>query len=858
MNWHRFNIDEIYEIMGSQAQGLNAGQVEERLAENGLNQLAETKSKTRLHIFLSQFKDLLILILLAAAIVSGIIGDIKETIVILFIVVLNAIVGFLQEYRAEKAMQALKQMAVSQAKVIREGKLQFISATGLVPGDLVELESGDAVPADIRISKAINLKTEEAALTGESLPVEKFTKTIEVDDLPIGDRRNMLYKGTYVTYGRGTGIVIATGMQTELGKIARMLQEAESLTPLQVKMDAFGKKLSVLILFLCVLFFLAGWLRGEGVFKMLMTSISLAVAAIPEALPAVITISLALAARRLVRKNSLVRKLHAVETLGAVSYICADKTGTLTKNKMHVEQIFSDGRMFSRETFLQHSSANHSLLVEAFALNNDALKTPEGFRGDSSEIALMEVALEHHQKYGKEYRLGEIGFDSERKLMTTFHLLDGKYISFTKGAPDILLNLCLDSNREVLKLKVDDMATEGFRVLGFAYRIWVSIPEKMDSDLIENDLNFLGLAGIIDPPRDEVADAVSQCKVAGIVPVMITGDHPLTAKTIAKRIGIISDEKDQVITGLELARIHSEHFADEVEHIKVYARVSPEQKLHIIKTLQNKGYFVAMTGDGVNDAPSLKNANIGIAMGITGTDVSKEAAHMILLDDNFSTIVKAVREGRRVYDNILKFIKYLMTTNSGELWTLLLGPVIGLPVALLPIHILWINLISDGLPAIALSFEKAEPDIMSRPPRPYGESVFANRRGFHIIWVGLLMAALSLTAQAFSIANHLHWQTIVFNIVCLSQMAHVMAIRSESRSLFSIGLFSNKPLLISVALSFLAQFVVTYTPALQPIFNTESLSLPEFIGVGLFSSLLFFAVEIEKFIYRKKNRSICS
>lgn len=397
------------------------------------------------------------------------------------------------------------------------------------------------------------------------------------------------------------------------------------------------------------------------------------------------------------------------------------------------------------------------------------------------------------------------------------------------------------------------MATEGFRVLGFAYRVWDRIPEDLDPEMVEQKLQFLGLAGLIDPPREEVADAVAQCKSAGIVPIMITGDHPLTAKTIANRIGIISNENDQVVTGTELSRMDNRYFESHVEKIKVYARVSPEQKLYIVKTLQKKGYFVAMTGDGVNDAPSLKKANIGIAMGITGTDVSKEAAHMILLDDNFSTIVKAVKEGRRIYDNILKFIKYLMTTNSGELWTLLLGPIIGLPVALLPIHILWINLISDGLPAIALSFEKAESDIMSRPPRPNGESVFANRRGFHIIWVGLFMAALSLSAQAFSIANNLHWQTIVFNMVCLSQMAHVMAIRSDSRSLFSLGLFSNKPLLFSVAFSFFAQFVVTYTPALQPIFNTESLSLFEFIAVGLVSSLLFFAVEIEKFFYRRRK-----
>lgn len=856
MNWHRLTTTEIFEITGSNPVGLSSSQVDERLAENGYNQLEEGKKKNVAVILLSQFKDLMILILLGAAIISGIVGDIKDTIVILIIVVLNAIIGFFQEYRAEKAMQALKQMAVTQAKALREGRITYISATELVPGDVVKMEAGDAVPADVRIIESVNLKVEEAALTGESHAIEKSTLPIETDDLPIGDRRNMAYKGTFVTYGRGSGIVVTTGMQTELGRIAKMLQEKEVLTPLQQRMASFGKKLSVIILVLCLVFFVAGWLRGEEVLKMIMTSISLAVAAIPEALPAVITISLALAAKRMVRHHSLIRKLPAVETLGSVTYICTDKTGTLTKNKMHVEQIFADGKLYERSEINGEENRNTSMLLQAFALNNDVIVSEGDLKGDSTEVALMEVAREHNIMLEADQRIAEIAFDSERKLMTTFHSIDGRIISFTKGAPDILLQLCNNVNRDLLQKQVENMASTGFRVLGFAYRSWNTLPQELTPETIETDLEFLGLAGIIDPQREEVTDAVAQCKTAGIVPVMITGDHPLTAQTIAQRIGILTDENDLVITGPELAGMDSDSFDSKVEKIKVYARVSPEQKLHIVKALQKRGHFVAMTGDGVNDAPSLKRANIGIAMGITGTDVSKEAAHMILLDDNFSTIVKAVKEGRRIYDNILKFIKYLMTTNSGELWTLLLGPVIGLPIALLPIQILWINLISDGLPAIMLSFEKAEKNIMERPPRAPQEGVFSNGRGYHIIWVGLLMGGLSLSAQAFSIAHNLHWQTIVFNVVCLTQMAHVMAIRSETQSLFSIGLFSNKPLVASVLLSFLLQFVVTYTPSLQPIFGTQSLSWYEFFGVGILSSLLFFAVEIEKAVSRRKKTKI--
>jgi P-type Ca2+ transporter type 2C len=854
MNWHRLNTTEVFELMGSRPGGLSSAVAEEKLLQYGPNQLTEGKKKTIAGILLGQFKDVMILILLVAAIISGAIGDLTDTIVILVIVMLNAVIGFFQEYRAEKAMQALKQMAVTQAKVLRGGQVSWLSAVELVPGDVIILEAGDSVPADIRITESVNLKVEEAALTGESHAVDKITHTLEIDDIPVGDKKNMAYKGTFVTYGRGSGVIVATGMQTELGRIAKMLQEEEVLTPLQQRMLLFGKKLSILVLFLCMVFFLAGWLRGEDILKMIMTSISLAVAAIPEALPAVITISLALAAKRMIRYNSLIRKLPAVETLGSVTYICTDKTGTLTKNKMHVEEVFVNGQLHPKKNlaaFRQQETV--SMLLQAFILNNDVVEDGEMLKGDATEIALLEVAKEQNIKKDNWPRIAEIPFDAERKLMTTFHKHNNAIIAFTKGAPDILLQRCADVDVPALQRQIDVMAAGGQRILGFAYRYWSTMPQDMDAGSAENNLQFLGVCGMIDPPREEVFDAVKQCKTAGVVPVMITGDHPLTAKTIATRIGILSNATDLLLTGQELAALDSDTFLAKVEKIKVYARVSPEQKLQIVKMLQQKGHYVAMTGDGVNDAPSLKRANIGIAMGITGTDVSKEAAHMILLDDNFSTIVKAVREGRRIYDNILKFIKYLMTTNSGELWTLLLGPVIGLPIALLPIHILWINLVSDGLPAITLSFEKGEKDIMNRPPRPPQQSVFANGRGMHMIWVGMLMAGVALAAQGYAIKNGLHWQTIVFNVLCLSQMAHVLAIRSENQSLFSIGIFSNPPLIWSVLFTLALQFIITYTPILQPVFKTESLTLQEFLGVGVASTIVFFAVEIEKAITRKRK-----
>lgn len=735
MQWHTLSIPEVLKLLHTNKHGLSTIEAEEKLKQTGPNELEESKKKSITRMLLLQFKDIMILILLAAAVISGFIAEFTDTIVIIVILLLNAILGFYQDYRADKAMQVLKKMSVTQARVLRNNQITTLPSTQLVPGDVVLLETGNSVPADIRLLESIHLKAEEAALTGESNPINKITRALDAEDLPVGDKKNMVFKGTFVSGGRGSGVVVATGMKTELGRIARMLQQEETSTPLQQRMNSFGKYLFAMVLAICVIFFGACWLRGEDLVRLALTSISLAVAAIPEALPAVITISLALAAKRMIRMNTLIRKLPAVETLGSVTYICTDKTGTLTKNKMYVEKLFLNDTWQERTSLPSiQPTEQFNLFLQALSLNNDVIKDHDKkFKGDSTEIALMELARELKVKWDHSPRLAEIEFDSDRKLMTTFHNYQDKIISFTKGAPDVLLDRCVDVDVNKLQHQVDEMASDGLRVLGFAYRYWDSLPEKPGADIHEDSLHFLGFTGMIDSPREEVFDAVTQCKTAGIVPVMITGDHPLTAKAIAQRTGIVTDEKDLVISGRQLAAMDDEDFLTKVERIKVYARVSPEQKLQIVKVLQQKGHYVAMTGDGVNDAPSLKKANIGIAMGITGTDVAKEAADMVILDDNFSTIVKAVKEGRRIYDNILKFIKYLLTTNSGELLILLLGPVIGLPVALLPIHILWINLVSDGLPAILLSFEKAEKDIMHRPPRLPQEGIFAHGLGFHII-----------------------------------------------------------------------------------------------------------------------------
>ncbi len=881
MKWHQMKIEDVFSALSSSPSGLSAEDAEERLNIYGPNELKVKKKKTPLMMLLSQFTDFLIIVLLAAGAIAAIVGKPTDVAAILAIVILNAIIGFIQEYKAEKAMEALRMMASPTANVIRGATPITIPATKIVPGDVVLIEAGQIVPADMRLFEVANLKIEEAALTGESVPVEKQVSPILDEHIPLGDRKNMAYQSTIVTYGRGIGVVIATGMETEMGKIATMLQEEEELkTPLQQRLALFGKKLAFAIMIICLIVFIAGIMRGEDVMLMLLTAVSLAVAAIPEALPAVITIALAFGAKKMAKQNALIRKLPAVETLGSVTYICSDKTGTLTLNRMTVEQVYIDGQLLkANEIFKKGDRAKEETpkpedyLLLSCALSNDAKRTAAGkIIGDPTEIALYTFALD--SGYDKEelqnrcIRVAEIPFDSERKCMTTFHSniietdgSDKTFLSFTKGAVEILLeksqNILTSEglkpiNHKEIQRVTNKMASEGLRVLCLCMRKWQTIPEDLSPENVERELIIIGLVGMMDPPREEVREAVSMCKTAGIKPVMITGDHPITARAIAKRIGIIEDDTKTIITGRELEKLPTEEFEKRVKDIRVYARVIPEQKLKIVKALQDKGEYVAMTGDGVNDAPALKRANIGVAMGITGTDVSKESSAMILLDDNFATIVKAVKEGRRIYDNILKFIRYSMTSNAGTLWAIFLAPFFGLPLPLLPIQILWMNLLTDSLPGLALTAEPADKRIMYRPPRDPQESVFAGGRGFFILTYGLIIGIGALFFQAFAIANNFPWQTMIFTGLVLGRMAVVMGVRSETDSLLKIGIFSNKPLLGAILLTFALQLAVVYIPFLNPIFYTKPLTLNELLLTMIFSMGVLLIIEIEKFYKRIK------
>ncbi len=862
MEWYKKTINEVIEAFKTSQEGLSLLDAESRLKEYGPNELQEKKKKTPFMMFLDQFKDFMIVVLLVAAVISGFIGELIDTLAIVVIVVLNAVIGFVQEFRAEKAMEALKRMSSPNASVLRGGVLSDIPSSNIVPGDVIILEAGRIIPADMRIIEAVQFKVDESALTGESVPVEKTANQLNEDNLSLGDRKNMLYKGTFVTYGRGRGIVAATGMNTELGKIASMIQQEEEVkTPLQKRLASFGKRLAIIVLIICAVVFTVGLLRGEPPLLMLLTAISLAVAAIPEALPAVITISLAIGAKKMVKQNALIRALPAVETLGSVTYICSDKTGTLTQNKMVVEKFHLPGKpSFDNEA--QIVPAECKEFLKAAALSNDAAETSEGgFIGDPTETALYAFA----KKYGfnkkdledQLQRVAEIPFDSERKRMTTFHKWnDGKFISFTKGASESVVErssnmLAFDKILPVETTNIhnitETLAENGLRVLAFSMRLWDELPTDMSPDNVELDMTFLGLIGMMDPPRVESTNAVALCKKAGIKTVMITGDHPVTANAIAKRIGIVDDAYGKALTGAGLEAMTDDEFIDKVEGLRCYARVAPEQKLRIVKALQEKGQFVAMTGDGVNDAPALKRSNIGIAMGITGTDVSKEASHMILLDDNFSTIVNAVKEGRKIYDNIRKFIKYLLSTNAGEVITLFLAPIVGLPMPLMPIHILWVNLVTDGLPALALTTEQEEGDVMSKPPRHPNESIFAHGLGITALWVGSLMALIVLSLQAVSLYMKVeHWQTMVFSVLCFTQLANVLAIRTERESVFKDGFFKNRYVIGAVVISFVLQMAVIYIPALNVVFKTQPLSFTEFMVTIIVSIPVFFAVELEK------------
>lgn len=843
---HHKSIIDLFRELESHDSGLTQQEAQERLIQYGKNEIIESKKKTPLKIFLSQFTDIMIIILVISAIVSGLLGDKTDMVIIIAIVILNSIVGFIQEYKAEKAMEALKKMASGTTIVQRNGIQKEIPTAEVVPGDIVSLEAGNIIPADIRLIETFQFKVDESALTGESHNIEKNAGILSEGHYALGDILNTVFKGTNATNGRARGIVVSTGMKTELGQIAKMVESGDSTTPLQKRLSAFAKRLSFVILFICAGIFLIGYLRGGDVFEMLLTSLSLAVAAIPEALPTLVTVALALGASKLVEHNALIRKLPAVETLGSVTYICSDKTGTLTVNKMTVEK--------TTEIPPEQGNEYKGWLLKAMALNNDVFLKENTWSGESTEMALFTYAdangARKMELESLHARIKELPFDSVRKCMSTIHKNGDSYIVLVKGAPDVLLNLLDEKQRAwagEFAEHSDALALSGYRVLGFAAKQIDSLTHQQDPETIESGLTLIGFAGMIDPAREEAMKSVDECKKAGIVPVMITGDHKLTATAIAKKLGIISAPDDLVLTGKELEQKPDTDFEKIVPQVKVYARVNPAQKLRIIKALQKHRHFVAMTGDGVNDAPALKNADIGVAMGINGTEVSKEAAHMILLDDNFATIVVAIKHGRKIFDNILKFIKYTMTSNSGEIWAIVLAPFFGLPIPLLAIHILWINLVTDGLPGLALAVEPSERNIMERRPRDPSKNIFAGGMAWHILWVGLLMGFVTLGMQAWAIDNGIkNWQTMAFTVLCFSQMGHVMAVRSERQSLFSIGVFSNKPMLLALTCTFILQFSIIYIPILNPVFRTNPLSMEELVITLVVSSVVFWAVEAEK------------
>ena len=829
--------------------GLTCAQVEEQRAKFGENRLKEKKKKTNLQRFLEQFRDVMILILIGAAIISFIVACVEgepkeffEPALILVIVIVNAIMGMLQESKAEKALDALKNLSAPHARVIREGQEQVIDAAELVPGDVIKLEAGDFVPADAKLVRSVSLKCEESALTGESVPAEKDADALVAEDAPLGDRHNMVFSGCGVTYGTATAVVTATGMNTEMGKIANMLESSEETqTPLQQKLATLGKYLGIVAIVACLVIFVVGLLDGMAVMEIFMVAVSLAVSAIPEGLPAIVTIVLSIGVQRMVKKNAIIRRLPAVETLGGASVICSDKTGTLTQNRMTLVKAYTDGGAL--EEIGQNSAPVLQLLrYGALCCDGSVVVREDGtvqHIGDPTETSIVFAAEKQGMPKAKlneeNPRLAELPFDSDRKLMTTVNRVDGKLIAITKGAFDVLAQRCVRGDIEAARRVNDEMSEQALRVLAVAWRELEEVPQNPTSETLEKDLTFMGLVGMIDPPRPEAKQAVAVCRKAGIRPVMITGDHVVTASAIAREIGILRPG-DEAVTGTQLDKMSDAELDQRVRNISVYARVSPENKIRIVKAWQRQGEVVSMTGDGVNDAPALKAADIGCAMGITGTDVAKGAADMTLTDDNFATIVDAVREGRGIYANIKKVVGFLLGTNIGEILTVFFAMILWRESPFLSMQLLWINLVTDSLPAIALGMEAVEKDVMEQKPRPKNEGLFAHGYGVRIGLQGCMFAILSLLA--YQIGKNLYGaveggQTLAFMVLALSQVVQAFNMRSF-HSIFRIGVFTNRKLNGAALVSLALMALVLFIPPVAGAFGLVALSpVLYLIGIGL-------------------------